>query len=147
MDINKHGKKRAAGVVLKGDEVLLIRRVKDKEEYFVFPGGGVEEGETVEEALLREIKEELSVDAEIDRFLFKVYNPGRTDLGWIGRDDYFYLITEYSGEPILGGPEKERMNEDNQYYLEWHKIGQLSNMETLYPEHEKTKVIESLASI
>ena len=134
--------KRAVGLIIKNDQVVLLRWVKDGEKYFVFPGGGVEEGETVEEALIREMKEELCVDVKIDKFLFKIFNPGRAGSNWADRDDHFYLIKEYEGEPELGGPERERMNENDQYYIEWHKISELPKMETLYPVHEREKVIE-----
>lgn len=48
---------RAAGIVLAGDLVLLQRKVAD--EFWAAPGGRMEAGESSEQALLREIKEEM----------------------------------------------------------------------------------------
>lgn len=143
-DKNKYIHNRAVGLIRKEDEILLIRRILDGEKYYVFPGGTNEEGESQEETLKREMEEELCIEIKSFEFLFKVYNPGRVNSNWVGRDDYFYLITEYTGEIELGGPEKERMNEADQYYLEWHKIDSLAEMKTLYPEHERVKVCELL---
>ncbi len=55
-----------AAVVVKNGMVLLARRKSGDEEgdKWEFPGGTVEEGETPAEALRRELKEELGVEAE-----------------------------------------------------------------------------------
>jgi ADP-ribose pyrophosphatase YjhB (NUDIX family) len=43
------------------DRVLLCRQEKPGKEYWLLPGGGVEAGETLEEALHRELGEELGL--------------------------------------------------------------------------------------
>lgn len=52
------------GVLRRAGKVLVAERPKDKpySGYWEFPGGKVEPNETVEDALKREIKEELGVD-------------------------------------------------------------------------------------
>lgn len=50
---------RAGVLLVEGDRVALIRRTRPGEEYYVFPGGGVEAGETPEAAAAREAYEEL----------------------------------------------------------------------------------------
>jgi ADP-ribose pyrophosphatase YjhB (NUDIX family) len=54
---------RAAGIA-REDGHLLIHRAT-LEDYWTLPGGRMEQGETSAEALLREMREELLVDAEI----------------------------------------------------------------------------------
>ena len=49
-------------------------------EKYEFPGGKVENNETMEEALKREIKEELDLNISIDRF-FKTINYSYPDCG------------------------------------------------------------------
>jgi ADP-ribose pyrophosphatase YjhB (NUDIX family) len=56
---------RARVVIVKSDRVALIRRLRDGHTYFLFPGGGVEEGETPEQAARREAVEELGVEVEL----------------------------------------------------------------------------------
>ena len=46
----------------------VIKR-KDYQEYYTFPGGGLEEGETPEEGTIREIKEELNADIEVNEYI------------------------------------------------------------------------------
>jgi 8-oxo-dGTP diphosphatase len=52
---------RAAVVLRDETRVALIRRVREGRTYFVFPGGGIQPGETPAEAATREVREELGV--------------------------------------------------------------------------------------
>jgi len=126
--------KRVAAVIIKDNKILLMRRIKEGQEYFVFPGGGIEENESVEDAIIREVKEELSLDAKIDKLLFEIENRGQ--------EEFYFLIKEFSGTLKLGGPEKERMNENNQYYPEWMDLDTASNLSNLYPEEARRKIKE-----
>lgn len=60
-----------SAVILKKDNrVLLVKEIlEDSKEHWIFPGGGVEFGETIEEAAKREIKEEIGLNVEIKYFL------------------------------------------------------------------------------
>ena len=58
---------RAAVVVIDGDSIVLIERVRDGRRYYLFPGGTVEPGETAERAAIRESFEELGLEVEIIR--------------------------------------------------------------------------------
>lgn len=49
---------RAVAVVLDDEALLVIDREKDGRRYLVLPGGGIEPGETAEQACLRELHEE-----------------------------------------------------------------------------------------
>lgn len=124
--------KRAVGIIIKNNKVLLIRRIKDGREYFVFPGGGVKETETPEEAVVREIKEELGLKIRIDKFLFRIENKER--------EEFYFLIKEFSGIPKISGEEKERTNENNQYYPFWADLNKIGSLSNLYPEKAKEKV-------
>ena len=63
-----------AAVIVKDETVLATQRgygeFKNKWE---FPGGKIQEGESKEDALKREIKEELNADIEVNSFLTTVY--------------------------------------------------------------------------
>lgn len=123
---------RAAAIIIKNGKILLIRRIKEGREYFVFPGGGVEEKEKIEEAVIREIKEELNLDISIEKLLFQIENQGR--------QEFYFLVRDFSGILKLGGEEKEIMNESNQYHPLWIKLKEIKNLSNLYPEKAKIKV-------
>jgi 8-oxo-dGTP diphosphatase len=66
-------------VILKGREVVLIQRGHDPfKGSLAFPGGFVDEGETLEDAAKREAKEETGLDVEI-RALLGVYSAPDRD--------------------------------------------------------------------
>jgi ADP-ribose pyrophosphatase YjhB (NUDIX family) len=52
---------RVAALIRRGDSVLLCNHTKLGRSYWLLPGGGVEEGESLHEALLRELDEECSL--------------------------------------------------------------------------------------
>ena len=87
-------------VVIDGERLLVIKRHKHGRDYAVLPGGGVEHGETVAQAALRELQEETTLTAEIDRPL------------WTGRHRdrpaSYFLMTAVRGRAELSGPEHAR---------------------------------------
>lgn len=63
---------RAAGLIIKNDELLLVKHVKGKNSYWLLPGGGIKLGEDTRTALKREIKEEINLDCTIKELIFVV---------------------------------------------------------------------------
>ncbi|OVE82058.1 hypothetical protein BVY03_02060 [bacterium K02(2017)] len=101
------------------NEILLTRRKEEKKlgGFWEFPGGKLEHGEELEEALLREIKEELSVSVNIKQLLHvkaHVYDHGAVLI-------LFYLCDAVVGEIKL-------IDHDQ---LAWCKVSELSNYKLL----------------
>ena len=62
-----------AAVIRKGDKIFATQRgYGEWKDWWEFPGGKMEAGETPEEALVREIREELSAEISVDEFLCTV---------------------------------------------------------------------------
>ena len=65
--------KVAAAIIHKDDKVLATQRgYGDYKDWWEFPGGKLEAGETPEAALVREIKEELDSEIEVEKYLTTV---------------------------------------------------------------------------
>ena len=63
--------KVVAAILQKEDKILIARKKQGKPlaGYFEFPGGKIEEGETPQEALVREIKEELETEIAVGELI------------------------------------------------------------------------------
>ncbi len=59
-----------AAVIREGDRIFATQRgYGDFKDYWEFPGGKIEKGETPKEALKREIREELDTEIEVGQFI------------------------------------------------------------------------------
>ena len=94
------------GIVNYNDKIVLIHRIKTKDDgtvrdYYVTPGGKIEEDESHEEALRREIKEELGIEIEIKGLCLELDDRDYND-----SFQYFYNCNYKTGELGTGdGPE------------------------------------------
>jgi 8-oxo-dGTP diphosphatase len=92
--------------VFRAGRVLLARRTKPPfAGAFSLPGGLVEVGETLEAAALRELHEEIHVDARIVAFNRHVESIDR-DSG--GKIRHHYVIVSFAGEWIAGEAKPRR---------------------------------------
>lgn len=70
----------AHGLIQRSDKRILITRRSAQNDYMPMywdiPGGTIERGERVEEALIRELREEVSIEVEIGRVLYVHTNLG-----------------------------------------------------------------------
>lgn len=116
------------GIIIESDYVYLMfrKRVKDDgsiKEYYVIPGGGINEGETLEENVKREMKEEFMVEVDV--------------LGYLGSDESedtianFFACKIVSGTPQLGGEELTRCTDSNYYEVRKVKISDLDKIDIL----------------
>jgi 8-oxo-dGTP diphosphatase len=90
---------RAGIILLQDQKVALIERHRAGLHYFTFPGGHVDEGETPEQAALRETQEELGLQVSLKQLLVQI--------GWQGKWQYYYLVEMTGG--IFGSGKGEEM--------------------------------------
>ena len=112
---------RGAAILIQEGKLALIKRIRDKEIYYVFPGGGIEEGETSEEATVREVYEELGVHIQIKRLAKKVNYNGT---------QYYYEAIIVGGT-FGNGKGEEYINNDsgcNKYIPMWVPIKDVLNI-------------------
>lgn len=92
---------RVSGITFISDKLLLITHKKEGKEYWVFPGGRVEFGEKAEDAIVRELLEELNLKVKIKRFLF--YNESLPPDYPVHSLNLFFLLKPLNTEIKLEG--------------------------------------------
>jgi 8-oxo-dGTP diphosphatase len=108
-------------VIVENKKVALIQRIREGSIYYVFPGGGIEYGETPEEGEKREAFEELGVEVKIKQCLSTLDYNGT---------QYFFLSGIINGTFGTGQGEEYTDNKrDRGAYLPvWVDIGSLSSI-------------------
>ena len=112
---------RSSVVIVEKGQVVLIRRVWNGSTYFVFPGGGVEKGESLEKAAIREAMEELGVKVKVKDCIYR--------LEYEDNPQYFFLSEITSGTLGTGRGEEYRGGIRGSYKPVWINIQALSSMD------------------
>ncbi len=128
---------RTVGVLVKNNKIL-VQRDKDGNEY-ALPGGHIKIGETLEDGLIREYKEETGIDIRIKHMLWSE----ECFWEWGGRQAhniaFYYLIEEYDGFEIPDVGEFVSHKDNCNVVIGWMDIDQIQNV-VIYPEFLKNEI-------
>jgi 8-oxo-dGTP diphosphatase len=121
MDGIEFKRSRGAAILIEEDKVAVIKRIRNGVEYYVFPGGGIEEGESPEQATIREAFEELGVHIGI--------------IGHLGTVEYNGLQHYFVAKIVDGtfgtgqGEEYDKSRNRGLYEPMWIPIAQLDTLD------------------
>ena len=132
---------RAGIVLIEDNKVALIERHRAGIDYFVFPGGGVDEGESPEQAAIREAMEELGIEVAIKQKVAEI------QIGRKSRQVYF-LVEQIGGEFGTGVGEEYMDSDPNDpeegiYVPIWMPVDELLLHEKVYPAAVARLVVKS----
>lgn len=128
----------ARGIVIYKNKILLIERWRDGLHYFTVPGGRVEPGETLEITLVREIREEASIDVAPLREIFTLIG-GDTE-------QHIFLCEYVRGIPQLhpdSGEAAQNAEGKNLFEPKWVDLADLPGLE-LAPSFTKLLLLNAL---
>lgn len=118
----------SAAIVREG-QILVIEFSDNNGYHYTLPGGGVEEGEPILEALAREVKEETGVEAEIGPLLM-VWEQIRSR--GFGRDPRHKIGVIYSATLKEGQePDRDYHYDKDQIGVRWLPLDRLPIVETI----------------
>ena len=131
---------RAGIVLIEDGKVALIERHRAGLDYFVFPGGGVDLGETSEQAAVREAMEELGVEVRIKQKVAVIHFDQSTQV--------YFLVERISGEFGSGTGEEFTDADPNDphegtYTPIWMPVKELSTLENVYPVEMAKLVVKA----
>lgn len=130
---------RVCGMIIHDNKILAMH--DERSPYYYLPGGRVQLGETVEDAVLREIREELEINAAIVRPLW--FNQGFFTEDVSGEQFHeicLYFLMDISHTDLLSKGEQFALNERNhRHTFEWLDFDRLKD-EYFYPIFLKEKI-------
>lgn len=138
--------KHIKAIIIENNKILLLERNREGRVYWVFPGGQVENGETDEQALKREVNEEVGVEVEVGKLVFQTKYKLKEKA--TEEDEYFHLCRFIGGEIGTGqGPEYQpNSGYVGTYEPQWVKVKDMEKMEVL-PEEVKNLVLKNLNNL
>jgi mutator protein MutT len=128
---------RSAAILIQNNSLALMERHRDGRHYFSFPGGGVDAGETPEQAVVREVREELGVEARVIRLAAEVW--------FNGNQQFFFLVEQVGGTFGSGAGEEFASDGDparGTYEPIWMPLEQVT-VQNVLPKPVAALVVQS----
>lgn len=118
---------RSQSLVIRGDRILLVEHKLFGRDFFTLPGGGVEEGETPEQAAVRELAEECNVTGTIIRPMTIEYKPDNESRV------YTFLVEIPEGmEPTKGIDPELPADKQSIVSVGWRRLDEISERDRAY---------------
>ena len=116
---------RVAAIIVQDDKILLAQHKRKGRKYWVPPGGGVDFGESLEEALIRELQEEASVTIRVGELV--MVNDS------VPPDKHRHIINLFFRAEIVSGTLKVGTDDKRLVGMKFVSLAKVPQI-TLYPD-------------
>ena len=120
---------RAVALLIQNESIAVMERHHAGRHYFTFPGGGMDEGESPEQAVAREVEEELGIQIRVIRYVAEVWFNGNRQV--------YFLVEQTGGMFGTGAGDEFTAGYDEThgtYNPMWMPISELAANPILPPE-------------
>ncbi|MEE1101277.1 MAG: NUDIX domain-containing protein [Agathobacter sp.] len=130
---------RVCAIIINDGKILAMKDYRTP--YYYLPGGWVQMGETAEAAVLREVLEELNIEAKINRPLWLNQSFFNEDVNHLDYHELcLYFLMDISGTELLDKGETFSVEEEEKTnYFEWLEFERLE-AEYFYPVFLKKEI-------
>lgn len=135
MHMGRNIRLTARGIIVRDGRLLVFDRFRlsahgRKMRYYSIPGGGVDLGETPEEAVVREMSEEMGITVRAERLLVRQTTPVSLH--------HYFLCTILEGEPVfqLESEEATDVSANNHYQVQWIPLHDVRRAH-LFPDYRQ----------
>lgn len=139
----------SALIINSNNEFLLVNLISFEERYFAIPGGGLEDGETLEDAVYREVQEELGITANSLELvgksdlplqvIFKTPKINKKGEEYAGSERYFF------GFKFIGNNNEIKLQEDEVRDYKWVSFADLNKY--LLFDNQLNETVEKIKKI
>lgn len=116
---------RSVAFVIRDNKILMEKLYYGGRYFYSIPGGGIEDGETPEQTVLRELKEECGLEGTIVKKLSEIYCLDRTEHA------YEVRVSE-DQEPIVGYDPEEVGGEQPIKDVLWMSLEEMSEKDRAF---------------
>lgn len=128
---------RVYGLLIKDSQILVSDECRNGFSFTKFPGGGIEFGEGVQDALIREFNEELGIEIQVDAFFYvneflqlSAFNENHQLIS------FYYKVSSLELEKITIGNHEVPHNEEGEKHR-WVDINDLKKDDFTFPIDKK----------
>ncbi len=128
---------RVAAIVQNRSSILLVKHEQGNMSYWVPPGGAVEAGESIHEAVKRKVKEETNAQVDVNRIIY--YNDF---FGGTKHHMEFFFLCDYEGGTVKQNGETEKEGDESiPLDARFVKVDNLQNY-TILPHELKIRLLK-----
>ena len=132
MITNRKIRNSAKALIIKDGKMAVTKISDSKEWWYIMPGGGQNSGETLPQAVCREVEEELGIRIECKDLLFVIEG--------VSSEKFHRVDLVFACEFIEELPDAVLYGDTNQVGIEWIDISTL-NLQPLYPSKLRRQIM------